>query len=58
MTLGFADDIFGLSNGNVEDLLGKLDGIARKLGREASMAQPAPRFHEVQIQTDPLPEPH
>ena len=39
MPLGFADSIFGFARGNVHDELGKLVGIARRFGHEASMPQ-------------------
>lgn len=42
MSLGFAHGIFGFANGDVENLLGKLDGIARTFGHEPSIAQAAP----------------
>ncbi len=41
MALGFADGIFRFADGNVEYLLGKLDGITRSFGHEASMPQDA-----------------
>lgn len=41
MTLGCANGIFSLAYGNVEYLLGKLDGIARTFGHEPSMPQAA-----------------
>jgi hypothetical protein len=37
MPLGLAHGVLGLANGNVEYLLGKLDGIARTFGHEPSM---------------------
>jgi hypothetical protein len=37
MALGFANRIFGLANGNIEYLLGKLNGVARTFGHETSM---------------------
>ena len=42
MPLGFAHGIFGFADGNVEYLLGKLDGIARTFGHETSMPQAVP----------------
>lgn len=33
----FANRVLGFANGNIEYLLGELDGIARALGHEASM---------------------
>jgi hypothetical protein len=56
MPLGFAHGIFGFANGNVENLLRELDGITRTFGHEASIAQAAPWFYRVKIQTDTLPE--
>jgi hypothetical protein len=42
LPFGFAYRILGFANGNVEYLLGKLDGIARTLRHEPSIAQAAP----------------
>ena len=42
LSLGFADGVLSFANGNVEYLLGKLDGIARTLRHERSIAQAAP----------------
>jgi hypothetical protein len=42
MLLNFAYRVLGLTNGNVEYLLSKLDGIARTFGHETSMPQAAP----------------
>ena len=42
MTLGLANRILSFANGNVEYLLGKLDGIARTFRHEPSMPQAAP----------------
>ena len=56
MPLGFANGVLGFANGNVEYLLGKLDGIARTFGHEASMPQAALPFYPVRFQTDTPPE--
>jgi len=42
LPLGFANRVLSFANGNVEYLLGKLDGIARTFGHETSIAQAAP----------------
>jgi hypothetical protein len=42
MAFRFARCILSFANGNIEYLLGKLDGIARTFGHEASMPQAAP----------------
>jgi hypothetical protein len=42
MPLGFANCILRFADGNVEYLLGKLDGITRTLCHEPSIAQAAP----------------
>jgi len=42
MALRFAHGVLSLANGNVEYLLGKLDGIARTFAHKASMRQPPP----------------
>jgi hypothetical protein len=42
MALGFAHCVLSFTNGNIEDLLGKLDGITRTLRHESSMPQAAP----------------
>jgi hypothetical protein len=42
LSLQFADCILSFANGNIEYLLGKLDGIARTLRHEPSIAQAAP----------------
>jgi hypothetical protein len=42
MALRFANRVLSLTDGNVENLLGKLDGIARTFSHEASIAQAAP----------------
>lgn len=42
LPLGFAHSVLSFANGNVENLLGKLDGIARTFGHEASMPQTVP----------------
>ncbi|MGA8312037.1 MAG: hypothetical protein WB755_18530 [Terriglobales bacterium] len=39
MPLRFADGVFGFASGDVEDLLGKLGGITRTFGHDASMPQ-------------------
>jgi hypothetical protein len=39
VTFGLAYGILSFSDGNVEYLLGKLDGIARTFGHETSMPQ-------------------
>jgi hypothetical protein len=38
MSLGLTDGIFSFANGDVENLLRKLDGIARTFGHETSIA--------------------
>jgi hypothetical protein len=55
MPLGLAYCVLRFTDGNVEHLLRKLDGIARTFGHEASIAQAAPRFYGIKIQTDTLP---
>ncbi|SRR5258708_5578239 len=42
LSLGFANTVLTLTDGNVKHLLGKLDGITRTLRHEASMPQPPP----------------
>jgi hypothetical protein len=42
MALRFAHCVLSFANGNVEHLLGKLDGIAWTLRHESSIAQAAP----------------
>lgn len=51
MTLGFANRVLSCACGNIEDLLGKLDGIARTFGHEASMPQFSGYF-----ETETLPD--
>jgi hypothetical protein len=55
MALGFAHGIFGFAYGDVENLLRKLDGITRTFCHGLSIAQAAPSFYGVKIQTDTLP---
>ena len=55
MPLGFAYRILSFAYGNVENLLGKLDGIARTFGHEPSMPQAAVSFHATEFQTEALP---
>ena len=55
MAFGIANRILNFANGNVEYLLGKLDGIARTFGHEASMPQAAPSFHAMVFQSEALP---
>lgn len=38
LPLGFADGVLSFANGNVEDLLGKLDGITRTFSHENEYA--------------------
>jgi hypothetical protein len=42
MAFGIANCILSFANGNIEYLLGNLDGITRTFGHEASMPQPLP----------------
>jgi len=42
MPLGLANGVLRFANGNVEHLLGKLDGIARTFYHEPSIAQAEP----------------
>jgi hypothetical protein len=42
MFLGLAYRILSFTDGNIENLLGKLDGIARTFRHEPSMPQAAP----------------
>jgi len=51
----FADSVLSFANRNVENLLGKLDGITRTFGHEASMPQAEPRFQTMRFQTEALP---
>ena len=55
MPLRFANGILSFANGNVEYLLGKLDGIARTFGHETSMPQAGPTFYRAKFQTEALP---
>jgi len=48
--LGFANRVLGFASGDVEDLLGELDGITRTFGHEASMPQVSGYF-----ETETLP---
>jgi hypothetical protein len=48
---GIANCILCFANGNIENLLGKLRGIARTFGHEASMPQISGYF-----ETETLPE--
>jgi hypothetical protein len=41
MSLRFANGILSFTDGNIEHLLGELDGIARTFGHEPSIAQAA-----------------
>jgi hypothetical protein len=49
MSLGLAYCILILADGNVENLLGKLDGIARTFRHEPSMPQAAPPIYPMKI---------
>jgi hypothetical protein len=42
LSLRLADRVLSFSNGDVEYLLGKLDGITRTFGHKTSIAQAAP----------------
>jgi len=42
MPLGLTNGVLSFADGDVEHLLGKLDGITRTFGHEASMPQPPP----------------
>jgi hypothetical protein len=55
MPPGLADSILSLADGNVEYLLGKLDGIAGTLRHEPSIAQAAPPIYPLRFQTEALP---
>ena len=56
MALRFADGVLSFANGDVEYLLGKLDGIARTLRNEPSIAQAAPSIYPMGFQTEALPK--
>lgn len=55
MPLRFTNRVLSFADGNVEYLLGKLNGIARAFGHEMSMPQAVRTFYGVKIQTDTLP---
>jgi hypothetical protein len=55
IALRLAHSVLSFADGDVENLLGKLDGIARTFGHETSIAQAAPSFYPMRIQTDALP---
>lgn len=55
MPLRFANRVLSFANRNVENLLRKLDGIARTFGHETSMPQAAPSIYAMNFQTDALP---
>jgi hypothetical protein len=50
--LKFANRVFSLADGNVEYLLGNLDGIAWTFGHETSMPQAALPIYAMRFQTD------
>jgi hypothetical protein len=53
--LGFAYCILSFANGDIENLLSKLGGIARTFGHETSMPQAGPTFYRAKFQTEALP---
>ncbi len=55
MALRLAHGVLSLADGNIEYLLGKLDGITWTFGHKASIAQAAMPFYPMTFQTDPLP---
>jgi hypothetical protein len=56
ITLRLAHRILSFANGDVEHLLGKLDGITRTFGHELSMPQAAPPIYDMRFQTEALPD--
>lgn len=56
LSFRLAHGIFGLADGNVEYLLGKLSDVARTFGHEPSMPQAAPPIYPTKFQTEALPK--
>jgi len=54
MPLRFAHGVLSFTNSNVEYLLGKLDGIARTFGHEASIPYQPVHGAKIETETPPL----